>query len=44
MAVRVAREQLVPGADAAISLETADGKWHEEQVDGQDRPTTEVKG
>lgn len=44
MALRVAREQLVPGSDAAISFETADGKWHEEQVDGHDRPTTEVKG
>lgn len=43
-AIRVAREQKVPGTDAAISFETADGKWHEEQVDGHDRPITEVKG
>ena len=42
-AIRVAREQRVPGTDAAISFETSDGKWHEEMVDGHDRPTTEVK-
>jgi hypothetical protein len=43
-AIRVAREQKVPGTDAAISFETPDGKWHEELVDGHDRPITEVKG
>ncbi|WP_340645579.1 DUF2188 domain-containing protein [Phenylobacterium sp.] len=43
-AVRVSREQKVPGKDAAISFETSDGKWREELADGHDRPITEVKG
>ncbi len=43
-AARAAREQKVPGDQAAISYELADGTWHEELVDGHDRPETEVKG
>jgi hypothetical protein len=43
-AVRVSREQRVPGDQAAISYELADGTWHEELVDGHDRPDTSVEG
>jgi len=43
-AVRAAREQKVPGDEAAISYEQADGTWREELVDGHERPDTEVKG
>jgi hypothetical protein len=43
-AERAAGEQRVSGEEAAISYETADGRWHEELVQGQDRPDTEVEG
>ena len=39
-----AREQQQPGADAGISWEDTDGKWHEELADGDDRPQTDVDG
>jgi hypothetical protein len=42
-AQRVAAEQHVAGDDAAISFETADGVWHEQQVKGGDRPDAEVQ-
>ena len=43
-AERVAREQRLPGDDAAISFEDSDGHWHEEFVHGEDRPETTVEG
>jgi hypothetical protein len=43
-AERAAGEQRVSGEDAAISYETADGRWHEELVQGEDRPDTDVEG
>jgi hypothetical protein len=43
-AQRAAREQRVAGDEAAISFEDAAGRWHEEFVQGQDRPETEVDG
>ena len=43
-AIRVSREQKVPGDEAAISYERSDGTWHEELIDGHDRPDTEVRG
>lgn len=43
-AERAAREQRLSGEDAAISLEDADGRWHEELIQGEDRPETEVQG
>jgi len=42
-AKRVAAEQERPGDDTGIVYETADGKWHEELSDGEDRPHTHVK-
>jgi len=39
---RAAREQRVSGEEAAISFEDATGQWHEELVQGSDRPDTEV--
>ena len=39
----IAAEQRTPGEMAAIMFETADGKWHEELADGEDRPETEVE-
>jgi hypothetical protein len=39
-----AREQRLSGEEAAISYETADGRWHEELAPGEDRPDTEVDG
>ena len=43
-ALRAAREQRAPGETAAISWESADGKWHEELASGSDRPETDVEG
>ncbi|WP_158912540.1 DUF2188 domain-containing protein [Caulobacter sp. S45] len=43
-AERAAREQRLSGEEAAISFEDADGRWHEELVQGVDRPDTEVQG
>ena len=44
-AARVAAgEQRVPGETIGIQYETADGVWHEEEVDkGTDRPDTRVE-
>ena len=41
---RVAREQAQPGEDVGISFEDANGKWHEELSDGDDRPEVVVEG
>ncbi len=43
-AQRAAREQRSPGEQTAIAFEDAAGKWHEELVDGGDRPETDVEG
>jgi hypothetical protein len=43
-AERAAREQRLSGEEAAISYEDASGRWHEELVQGGDRPDTEVEG
>jgi hypothetical protein len=43
-AEHAAREQRLSGEDTAISYETVDGRWHEEQVHGDDRPETMVDG
>ena len=40
---RAAGEQRVAGETAGIEYETADGKWHDEVVSGQDRPETQVE-
>lgn len=39
---RVALEQQVGGRDAEISWQDAEGRWHEEHVDGGDRPDAQV--
>ncbi len=41
---RAAKEQRVPGEDAAISFEDANGQWHEQLSDGDDRPESTVEG
>jgi Uncharacterized protein conserved in bacteria (DUF2188) len=41
---RAAREQRAPGSDEAIEFEDSDGKWHDEDAKGIDRPDTDVKG
>jgi hypothetical protein len=41
---RAAQEQRVPGESSTISYEDSDGRWHEEQASGSDRPETEVCG
>jgi hypothetical protein len=41
---RAAMEQRIPGSDAAISWEDEAGRWHEESVHGDDRPSTDVEG
>jgi len=43
-ALRAAREQQLPGADVGIVYEDANGKWHEEVSDGEDRPQADVEG
>jgi hypothetical protein len=43
-AQRAAGEQRVPGDDVGISWEDGGGHWHNEVVDGGDRPITEVEG
>jgi hypothetical protein len=40
----VAAEQRTPGDTEGILFETADGKWHEELADGEDRPDADVEG
>jgi len=39
----VAAEQRTPGDTEAILFETADGEWHEELADGDDRPDADVE-
>ena len=41
---RAAREQRAPGSDEAIEFEDSDGKCHDEDAKGIDRPDTDVKG
>ena len=43
-AARAAREQRTPGESAAIEYEDSAGHWHDEFVQGRDRPDTDVKG
>jgi len=43
-ALRAAAEQQQPGRTVSISYEDTAGRWHEERVDGADRPTTSVEG
>jgi hypothetical protein len=39
---RAAHEQQLPGADVGIIYEDANGVWHAEVSDGDDRPTASV--
>ena len=39
---RAAQEQRVPGRTEVIQYEDADGKWHEETAQGDDRPATDI--
>ncbi|KIZ45768.1 MULTISPECIES: DUF2188 domain-containing protein [Rhodopseudomonas] len=39
---RAADEQRVPGRTEVIQYEDEHGKWHEETVRGNDRPTTDI--
>ena len=39
---RVAAEQREPGETRDIEYEDAEGKWHQETADGDDRPEAEV--
>jgi hypothetical protein len=43
-AEHAARLQHVPGDATVISYEDKDGKWHDENSPGTDRPETDVKG
>jgi hypothetical protein len=43
-ALRVAREQHVPGETATIEFEGPDGVWYTELADGSDRPEADVSG
>ncbi|QUD89254.1 DUF2188 domain-containing protein [Phenylobacterium montanum] len=42
-AKRAAGEQRISGEEAAISYEDVAGRWHEELVQGSDRPDTDVR-
>lgn len=42
-AISAANRQQAGGQSAAIQYQDAQGKWHEEQVDGGDRPETEIE-
>jgi len=42
-AIAAANRQQISGHSAAIQYQDSQGKWHEEQVDGGDRPETEVE-
>jgi hypothetical protein len=42
-AERAAGEQLLAGETTNISWEDSDGRWHDEEVAGDDRPETSVK-
>jgi hypothetical protein len=41
---QAAREQNVPGEPTVISYADKDGRWHEENSAGSDRPETDVSG
>jgi hypothetical protein len=41
---RVAAEQRVPGEATYIEYQTADGSWHTELAEGNDRPPADVEG
>ena len=41
-AKRVAAEQRVPGESTIISYQDAEGRWHQEQSQGRDRPDVDV--
>ena len=43
-AMTAAREQAQPGKDVGITFEDANGNWHEELSDGEDRPQAIVEG
>ena len=43
-AERAAAEQRLSGEDATISFQDAQGRWHEERDEGNDRPDTSVQG
>ena len=43
-AERAAMEQQLSGEEAAISFQDAQGHWHEELVEGGDRPDATVEG
>ena len=40
----VAKEQVVAGSTTGISYEDKDGRWHDKESRGDDRPETDVKG
>lgn len=40
---RVAIEQQRPGEEAGISWEDDHGRWHDEVVEGSDRPEVEIE-
>lgn len=42
-AIAAANRQQAAGQSAAIQYQDAQGQWHEEQVDGGDRPETEIE-
>jgi hypothetical protein len=42
-AERAAREHVVAGKSTGISYEDAEGHWHDELAEGDDRPETGVK-
>ena len=43
-AEHAAKRQSLAGETTGISYEDSTGHWHDEVVDGGDRPTTEVDG
>jgi hypothetical protein len=43
-AAKAAAEQRVPGSTTEILYEDKDGRWHDEQSKGDDRPDTSVEG
>jgi hypothetical protein len=43
-AERAAAEQRLSGEEAAISFQDAEGRWHEQLIEGDDRPDTSVRG
>ena len=42
-AIAAADRQQMAGESEAIRYQTADGKWHDEMADGEDRPETEIE-